>query len=103
MKELADCEIDTLTISQIQDAIDRNASTYYTRKDMKTVLSHCYNLAIAEKQTTVNLAEYIKLPELDENRRSRLPTPTSKTMGSVCKRSFCRFYPYDDLYRHDAW
>jgi hypothetical protein len=45
MKELADCEIDTLTISQIQDAIDRNASTYYTRKDMKTVLSHCYNLA----------------------------------------------------------
>ena len=66
MKELADCEIDTLTISQIQDAIDRNASTYYTRKDMKTVLSHCYNLAIAEKQTTVNLAEYIKLPKLDE-------------------------------------
>lgn len=66
MKELADCEIDTLTISQIQDVVDHNASTYYTRKDMKTVLSHCYNLAIAEKQTTVNLAEYIKLPELDE-------------------------------------
>ena len=33
---------------------------------MKTVLSHCYNLAIAEKQTTVNLAKYIKLPELEE-------------------------------------
>ena len=66
MREIADREIDALTIAQIQDVIDRNASTYYTRKDMKTVLSHCYNLAIAEKQTTVNLAKYIKLPELEE-------------------------------------
>ena len=33
---------------------------------MKTVLSHCYNLAIAEKQTTVNLSKFIKLPELEE-------------------------------------
>lgn len=76
MREIADREIDALTIAQIQDVIDRNASTYYTRKDMKTVLSHCYNLAIAEKQTTVNLAKYIKLPELEEKRRSRSPTPT---------------------------
>lgn len=66
MEEIADCEIDSLTIMQIQDVIDRNASTYYTRKDMKTLLSHCYNLAIAEKQTTVNLSKYIKLPELEE-------------------------------------
>lgn len=66
LEEIADCEIDSLTIMQIQDVIDRNASTYYTRKDMKTVVSHCFNLAIAEKQTTVNLAKYIKLPKLDE-------------------------------------
>ena len=66
MREIVDREIDALTIAQIQDVIDRNANTYYTRKDMKTVLSHCYNLAIAEKQTTVNLAKYIKLPELEE-------------------------------------
>lgn len=66
LKEVADYEIDALTIGQIQDVIDRNASTYYTRRDMKTVLSHCFNLAIAEKQTTVNLSKYVKLPELDE-------------------------------------
>ena len=75
MKEIADREIDALTIAQIQDVIDRNASTYYTRKDMKTVLSHCYNLAIAEKQTTVNLAKYIKLPELEE----KTPEPFTDT------------------------
>lgn len=66
LAEIADYEIDSLTIMQIQDVIDHNASTYYTRKDMKTVVSHCYNLAIAEKQTTVNLAKYIKLPVLEE-------------------------------------
>lgn len=66
LKEIADYEIDSLTIRQLQDVVDRNASTYYTRRDMKTVLSHCYNLAIAEKQTTVNLSKFIKLPELVE-------------------------------------
>lgn len=66
MQEIADCKIDSLTIMQLQDAVDHNADTYYTRRDMKTVLSHCYNLAIAEKQTTINLARYIKLPKLKE-------------------------------------
>lgn len=66
LADIADYEIDTLTIMQIQDVVDSNASTYYTRKDMQTVISHCYNLAIAEKQTTVNLAKYIKLPTLEE-------------------------------------
>lgn len=83
MSEIADREIDALTIAQIQDVIDRNASTYYTRKDMKTVLSHCYNLAIAEKQTTVNLAKYIKLPELEE----KTPEPfTDADVKSYGKR-----------------
>lgn len=66
LNEILDYEIDSLTIRQLQDVVDRNAKTYYTRKDMKTVLSHCFNLAIAEKQTTVNLSTFIKLPELDE-------------------------------------
>lgn len=66
LEEIADFEIDTLTILQLQEVVDKNASTYYTRKDMKTVLSHCYNLAIAEKQTTVNLSKFIKLPGLEE-------------------------------------
>lgn len=66
LNEILDYEIDSLTIGQLQDVVDRNAKTYYTRRDMKTVLSHCFNLAIAEKQTTVNLSKFIKLPELDE-------------------------------------
>lgn len=46
---------------------------------MKTVLSHCYNLAIAEKRTTVNLSKYIKLPKLEEK------TPEPFTDDEVLK------------------
>lgn len=74
LEEIADCEIDALTIGQIQDVVDRKASTYYTRRDMKTVLSHCFNLAIAEKQTTVNLSKFVKLPKLEE----KSPEPFSE-------------------------
>ena len=92
MTEIVDREIDALTIAQIQDVIDRNANTYYTRKDMKTVLSHCYNLAIAEKQTTVNLAKYIKLQELEE----KSPEPftdadVKKLWGAYAKDHFIGF------------
>lgn len=87
LKEIADCEIDALTIRQLQDVVDRNASTYYTRRDMKTVLSHCYNLAIAEKRTTVNLSKYIKLPKLEEK------TPEPFTDDEVLK--LWKTYPQD--------
>lgn len=66
LSPIADCNIDSLTIRQIQETIDSAASTYYTRRDMKTLLSHCYNLAIAERETTVNLSKYVTLPELEE-------------------------------------
>lgn len=66
LSSLADIEMDNLTIHQIQEVVDREASTYYTRKDMKTLLSHCFNLALAEKAVTVNLSKYITLPELIE-------------------------------------
>ena len=87
LEEIADCEIDALTISQLQDTVDKNASTYYTRKDMKTLLSHCYNLAIAEKQTTVNLSKYIKLPELEEE------SPEPFTDDEI--KSLWKAYPND--------
>jgi len=58
--------INLLTIEDLQDAIDSKASTYYPAKDMKTVVSHLYNLAVPEGHVNVNLSEYVKLPELIE-------------------------------------
>jgi len=58
--------INLLTIEDLQDVIDGKASTFYPAKDMKTVISHLYNLAVPEGHVNVNLSEYVKLPELIE-------------------------------------
>lgn len=60
------CDIQTITIGQIQDLVNEKAPTFYPAKDIKTLLSHLYDMAIAQQDVTVNLAEYIKLPCLDE-------------------------------------
>lgn len=66
MNELAGKRMDELTINQIQSCVSRNAPTYYPAKDMKTLLSHLYRRAVAEGTARTNLAEFIRLPPLEE-------------------------------------
>lgn len=63
---LAGKRMDELTINQLQSCVDRNAPTYYPAKDMKTLLSHLYKRAVAEGTARTNLAEFIRLPPLEE-------------------------------------
>lgn len=63
---LADLEISALTIEVLQDAADAQASTYDTRKDMRSILSLLYQRAIAQQDASVNLAQFIALPEHEE-------------------------------------
>ena len=56
-----------LVIQDLQDAVDDQALTYYPAKDMKQVLSHLYTRAQAQQDVLSNLAEFIELPELEEN------------------------------------
>lgn len=63
---LAHREIGTLTIGELQAVVDDKAPTYYPAKDMKTVLSHLYKRAVAEGTARTNLADFIRLPALEE-------------------------------------
>lgn len=58
--------IDTLSIADLQQVVDRNAISHYTARDMKTVLSKLYQRAMAERKVSVNLSTFINLPELEE-------------------------------------
>ncbi len=58
--------IDEIRTSDMQDAVDEKASSYYTARDMKTVLSHLYQMAMADSDVPANLTEHIVLPELEE-------------------------------------
>lgn len=58
--------INTLTLDDLQAVINDAATAYYPARDMKTVLSHLYRRAIINGKATVNLAQYLVLPELEE-------------------------------------
>lgn len=66
LESLAYVDIRKLTISDLQDVVDRETPTYYPAKYVKTVLSRCYDIAIAEQIATNNLAKFLKLPDLNE-------------------------------------
>lgn len=66
LSDLAHKEIGSITISDLQTVIDKKAPTYYPAKDMKTVLSHLYKMAVAEGTARTNLTEFIRLPVLEE-------------------------------------
>lgn len=66
MKSIADKPMADLTIEALQDCVDRTAKTYYPARDMRVLLSHLYKRAVAEGNARTNLAEFIRLPSLEE-------------------------------------
>lgn len=60
-------KIDKLTLSDLQTVINLQSSTFYTSRDMKTLLSHLYNRACADQFVPSNLSKYIVLPDLKEH------------------------------------
>ena len=56
--------IDLVTVSDIQSIVDCNAKTYYPARDIRDLLSKLYQLALPDQYVTINLAEYIELPDL---------------------------------------
>lgn len=59
-------KIETLTVKDLQDCVDSAATSHYTARDCKTVLSKLYQRAMAERKAEVNLAKFIVLPDLEE-------------------------------------
>ena len=66
LEPLAAYRMDELTIDMLQRRVNDAVSTYYPARDMKTVLSHLFTRAVAEGTARTNLAEYIRLPSLEE-------------------------------------
>lgn len=56
----------SLTIGDLQACIDDQANTYYPARDMRTLLSHLFKLAVAEGQARTNLSEFVRIPPLTE-------------------------------------
>ena len=59
-------EIDSLTVAEMQQIVDEKATSHYTARDIKTLFSKLYQKAMPDRYVTVNLSQYIVLPELNE-------------------------------------
>lgn len=66
LEPLAGMLTSDITINDLQACVDEKAQTYYPAKDMKTLLSHLFKRAVAEGNARTNLAEFIRLPPLEE-------------------------------------
>lgn len=64
--DIVNMPIKDLTINHLQEMVNSVAATYYPARDIKNLLSHLYKRAMAQKDVMVNLANFIILPELEE-------------------------------------
>ena len=61
--------VDEPTVPELQELTDEAGSSYYTKRDIKSLLSHCYKIAIRDDYTDKNRAQYIQLPALETQER----------------------------------
>lgn len=66
LESLMGYPIDQLTTKLMQNVVNNESTSYYTARDMKTVLSHLFQIAIADRFVPANLSDYIVLPTLEE-------------------------------------
>ena len=78
LEPVIDREIDSLTVDDLQEVINEKCSSYYTAKDVKTLLSHLYKRAMASNtnkgRVTQNLSDFLVLPANNEKEAVPLST-----------------------------
>ena len=79
-------KIDTLTTADLQDVVNKNSKSYYTARDMKTLLSHLYNRACADQFVPANITKYIILPKLEESEPNPFTADEVKTMWQAWEK-----------------
>lgn len=81
--------IDSFSVSELQELIDEAAPSYYTRRDIKTLLSHMYKIAIRDDYTDKNRAEFIKLPKLVSSERETFNQEDTEKLWKDFEKSPC--------------
>jgi len=61
--------VDQLTVAEIRETVNAVATTYYTVRDCKSVLTRLFELAGADGYCSKDIPSYIVLPRLEEKER----------------------------------
>jgi integrase/DNA-directed RNA polymerase subunit RPC12/RpoP len=75
LSDIAGTRVDQLTVSDLQDLVAKQCNSYYTARDVRTLLINLFRIASAEGYVRQELPTFIQLPSLEEKER----TPFSET------------------------
>ena len=75
LEKIHDTRIDQLTVSDLQKLVSEKCSTYYTARDVRTLLISLFRIASAEGYVRQEIPTFIRLPALEEKEQ----TPFSQT------------------------
>ena len=67
--------IDQLTVSDLQQIVSEKCASYYTTRDVRTLLINLFRIAAAEGYANKDIPTFIQLPSLEETEQ----TPFSQT------------------------
>ena len=75
LEPIKDTRIDQLTVADLQDLVSEKCSSYYTARDVRTLLISLFRIAAAEGYVRQEIPTFIQLPQLEETEQ----TPFSET------------------------
>ena len=89
LESISGTRIDQLTVSDLQTLVADKCTSYYTARDVRTLLTALFRIAAAEGYANKDLPSFIPLPSLEETEQ----TPFSETE----QKSLWKQYEKGDL------
>lgn len=84
LEKIKGTRIDQLTVSGLQDLVAEKCSSYYTTRDVRTLLINLFRIAAAEGYVRQEIPTFIQLPHLEETEQ----TPFSETEQKALWKSY---------------
>ena len=75
LADISNVSIDQLTVADLQELVAKKCNSYYTARDVRTLLISLFRIAAAEGYVRQEIPTFIQLPHLEETEQ----TPFSET------------------------
>ena len=75
LADISNVSIDQITVADLQDLVAKKCSSYYTARDVRTLLISLFRIAAADGYVRQEIPTFIQLPALEETEQ----TPFSET------------------------
>ena len=86
LKPIQDIRVDNLTLDMLQETVSTVASTYYTQKDCRTVLTKLFERAYADGFVQKDLPSLIEIESLEEKEQTPFNKKEQKALWKLYEK-----------------